>query len=99
MSYLGYSWTEDGHNYIDPDAPTAGPSMSQDWYVNPASEVEGYSGQHGHEWCVGQDEYDGCTLVGASGNQFVGPYAVHPGIYSSAELSELLCFDCSSIRC
>ena len=86
MSYLGYSWTKDDHNYIDPEAPIAGPSMSQDWYVT--SEAEG---------CAGQDEYEGSTVVDASWNQFFGPYAIHPDIYSSAEFSELLCFDCSSI--
>ena len=69
--------------------------MSQDWYVT--SEAEGYSGQYGYEGCAGQDEYEGSTVVDASWNQFFGPYAIHPDIYSSAEFSELLCFDCSSI--
>ena len=39
MSYYGYSYTGDDENNID-HALVAGPSRSQDWYVNPAPEVE-----------------------------------------------------------
>ena len=83
MSYYGYSYTSDDEDDIDPDAPIAGPSRSQDWYVNPTPEVEGRAGQYEHE---------GYDLIDASGNQFVDPYAIHPGVYTGVEPGELLCF-------
>jgi len=52
------------HPYLDSDAPIAGPSRSQDWYLNPSS--EGYPDKSG---------YQESTLLDASGNYFVDPYA------------------------
>jgi len=62
--------------FFDSDAPIAGLSMSQDWYLNPSS--EGYPGQSG---------YQESTLPDASGNYFVDLYASHtvhvPGFNAS----------------
>jgi len=52
--------------FLDSDAPIAGPSSSQDWYLNPSS--EGYASQPG---------YQESTLLDASGDHFVDPYALH----------------------
>ena len=54
------------YDAFDSDAPIAGPSRSQDWYHNPSS--EGYADVSG---------YQGCTLLDASGSQFVDPYTTN----------------------
>ena len=74
-----YSRFEEENNF-DPDAPIAGPSRSQDWYLNPAP--EGYGEQSG---------YGGSTLLDASGSQFVDPHAMYPGAFGSSETGESFC--------
>jgi hypothetical protein len=66
-------------SHIDPDAPIAGPSRSQDWYLNPAP--EGYGEQSG---------YEGFTLLDASGN-IVDPHAIYPDAFGCSEAGESLC--------
>lgn len=81
MSYYGYSYIGDDEDHSDTDAPIAGPSRSQNWYVNPEPEVEGHAGQY---------DYEGYDLINASGNRFVDLYAVHPGVYTGIKSGELL---------
>jgi len=67
--------------FHDPDAPIAGPSRSQDWYLNPSS--EGYTDQ---------SRYQESTLLGASGNHFVDPYALDAeNVYGGFNASESHC--------
>lgn len=75
-----YLYAED-ESYIDPDAPIAGPSRSQDWYLNPPP--EGYAEQSG---------YEGSTLLDASGDQFVDPHAGYPDAFGNSEAGELFCY-------
>ena len=76
---FGYPYfEEEGH--IDPDAPIAGPSRSQDWYLNPAPEGDGE-----------QSGYEGSTLLDASGNQLVDPHAVYPDAFGSSEAGKSFC--------
>ena len=72
-----YLYAED-ESQIDPDAPVAGPSRSQDWCLNPAP--EGYDEQPG---------YEGSALLDASGYQFVDPHAVYPEAFGNGEAGEL----------
>ena len=74
-----YAYFEDG-SHFDPDAPIAGPSRSQDWYLNSAP--EGYGEQ---------SVYEGSTLLDASGNQLVDPHAVYPDTFGSNEAGESFC--------
>jgi len=54
------------HTLIDSDTAIAGPSGSQDWYLNPSPEV--YAGQSGYQESI---------LLDVSGDQFVDPYTLH----------------------
>ena len=65
---------------LDSDAPIAGPSGSQDWYLNPAP--EGYGEQSG---------YEGFSLLDASGNQLVEPYPTYPDAFGSNQAGESFC--------
>ena len=76
---FGYPYFEE-ESQFDSEAPIAGPSRSQDWYLNPAP--EGYGEQAG---------YEGSTLLDASGNQFVDPDAIYPDIFGSSEAGESFC--------
>ena len=67
---FGYSFGDEqlpdfgtSYNDFDSEAPVAGPSRAQDWYLNPST--EGYSNQG----------YQESTLLNASGNQFVDLYS------------------------
>ena len=65
----GYSNFEAPYQTLpESDTPVAGPSRSQDWYLNPS--LEGYAGQFG---------FQESTLLDVEGNQFVDPYG---GIYT-----------------
>ena len=76
---FGYPYLED-ESLINSDAPIAGPSRSQDWYLNPAP--EGYGEQFG---------YEGSTLLDASEDQLVDPRATHPDAFGSSEAGESFC--------
>jgi len=69
-------YAEDG-SHIDPDAPIAGPSRSQDWYLNPAP-----------VWYDEQSMYEGSTLLDASGGQFVDLHAGYPDAFGNSEAGE-----------
>lgn len=51
------------YSLFDSKPPIAGPSMSQDWYLNPSPDE-----------CSDQSEYQESTLLDAPRDQFVGPY-------------------------
>ena len=51
---------------LDSDALIAGPSRSQDWYLDPSPEE-----------CAEQYRYQESTLLDTSGNHFVDPHALH----------------------
>jgi len=74
-----YLYAED-ESHIDPDAPIAGPSRSQDWYLNPVP--EGNNERSG---------YEASTLPDVSGDQFADPHAGYPDAFGNNEAGELLC--------
>jgi len=68
--------------FLDTEAPIAGPSRSQDWYLNPSS--EGYADQSG---------YQESTLLDASGNHLVEPYALYAEhVYGGFNAGESHCY-------
>lgn len=70
------------YNAFDLDTSIAGPSRSQDWYLNPSAE--------GHL----NLEYQERTLLGVLGNQFVDPYTFPPPVptHDDSNTGESRCF-------
>jgi len=77
-----YPYFED-ENVFESDEPIAGPSRSQDWYLNPAAEGD-------------QSRYQGSTLLDVSGYEYTDPHATYPDAYGRLESCESL-FHCSSL--
>jgi len=73
----GYTYFED-ESVFESDEPVAGPSRSQDWYLNPAAGGD----------CSG---YQGWTLLDVSGNELTGPHASFLNDYGRFESCEPFC--------